>query len=238
MTKMPMRRVALFTALALAPALAGAEPTTPVLTGTRLDIVATGEVNEVPDLATVGAGVVTQASKAADAMAENARRMAATIASIRKAGIADRDIQTSSLSLSPQYRYTEGQPPLITGYQASNRVTVRFHDVKKAGPILDALVAAGANQIDGPNLSIEHAETLLDQAREKAVASAKARAALYAKATGLRIKRIVAISEGSSDMPRPMPIAMMARSKAAADTSIEAGEQTLSVSLSVTFELE
>jgi len=213
--------------------------TTAALTGTRLDIVASGEVSAVPDIATIGAGVVTQAPTAAAAMSDNARRTAATVAAIRKAGVADRDIQTTSVSLSPQYRYAENQPPAITGYQASSRVSVRFRDVKAAGPILDSLVSSGANQIDGPVLSVDKPEPLLDQARQKAVAAAKARAELYARAAGLQVKRIVAISEGSSEpfpIVRPMPQMAMARSKEA-DTMIEAGEQRMSVSLAVTFEL-
>lgn len=208
-------------------------------TGTRLDIVATGDVSEVPDIAQIGAGVVTQAAGAADAMADNARRTAATIAALKKAGVADRDIQTSSINLSPQYRYADNQPPVITGYQASNRVSVRFRDISRAGSILDALVVAGANQIDGPSFSIDRPDALLDQAREKAIATARARASLYAKATGLQVKRIVAINESAAEAPpRVYPMAMMARSKDSADTSVQPGEQKLSVSLSVTFDLE
>lgn len=213
----------------------------PHFAGTRLDIVASGEVAAVPDIATVGAGVVTQADSAGAAMAENAKRMAATVAAVRKAGIADRDIQTTAVNLSPQYKYAENQPPVIIGYQASARVSVRFRDIKVAGRVLDSLVAAGANQIDGPTLSIDKPEPLLDQARERAVAEAKARAQLYAKAAGLQVKRIVAISEGSFDgaMPRPVPMMMMASHRGKeADSSIEAGEQKLSISLSVTFELQ
>ena len=220
------------------PALAQ-EPQT-ILTGTRLDIVATGEVTAVPDIATIGAGVVTQAGTAAAALADNARNMATTVAALRKAGVADRDLQTTAVSLSPQYRYADNQPPVITGYQASSRVMVRFREVRSAGKILDSLVAAGANQIDGPTLSVDKPAPLFDQAREKAVADAKSRAALYARAAGLQVKRIVAISEGSTDggVVRPQ-YAMMARAAPkAADTAIEPGEQTISISLSVTFELQ
>ncbi|ATE65950.1 SIMPL domain-containing protein [Rhizorhabdus dicambivorans] len=238
----PRWSVALPLALAWAAPLMAQEAPAPshMLAGTRLDVVASGEVSAVPDIATIGAGVVTQAPTAAAAMAENAQRTAATVAAIRKAGVADRDIQTTSVSLSPQYRYAENLPPAIVGYQASTRVSVRFRDVRKAGPILDSLVAAGANQIDGPTLSIDKPEPLLDQAREKAVAAARARAALYARAAGLQVKRIVAISEGSFEpMPivRPMPMMAMARAEKAADTMIEAGEQKIAISLSVTFEL-
>ncbi|RYD87970.1 MAG: DUF541 domain-containing protein, partial [Sphingomonadales bacterium] len=226
------RKLVIFTPVALALASAAmaqdmvAVPGAPMLAGTRLDIVATGEVISVPDIATVGAGVVTQGSTAAAAMSENARRAAATVAAIRKAGVGDRDIQTTSINLSPIYKYAENQPPVITGYQASSRVSVRFRDIKKAGPILDSLVAAGANQIDGPSLSIDKPEPLLDEARAKAIVAARERAALYARAAGLQVKRIVSISEGSYAAPSPpMPMMMRAQAKEAADSSIEAGEQ-------------
>lgn len=225
-------------ALAL-PAAARAQtaPERPI-SGTRLDISAQGEVKRAPDLVTIGAGVVTQASTAGAAMAENAKRMAGTIAALRKAGIAGRDIQTSALNLAPQYRYGENQPPVITGYQASNQVSVRFHDIAKAGTVLDALVAAGANQISGPSFEVEDADAALDEARVQAVAKARARAELYAKAAGLSVKRILSISEsgGNYQPPRPMMVQMSAR-KASFDTEVAPGEQSLSVNVSVSFEL-
>lgn len=211
----------------------------PVIQGTRLDIVTEGEVTRTPDIATIGAGVVTQGTTAGAAMGENATRMATTVAALRKAGVADRDIQTSAINLNPQYRYGENVAPVITGYQASNQVTVRFRDVKKAGAILDTLVAQGANQINGPTFSIDKPEAALDEARTAAVTKARARAELYAKAAGLTVRRILAISEaGDGTPPRPMPMMQMARSKEAADTVIEAGEQKLTVNLTVTFELQ
>lgn len=217
------------------PALA-AEPAP--LAGTRLDISATGESLRTPDIATIGAGVVTQAPSASQAMSDNAARMAATLAALRRAGIADRDIQTASIGLSPQYRYADNQPPVLTGYQASNQLSVRFRDVGRAGALLDALVAAGANQINGPNFAVDRPDAALDEARTAALAEARARAELYARAAGLSVKRIVSIREGEGDMaPRPMA-AMALRAQKAADTGIKAGEQTLSVTLSVTFQLE
>lgn len=228
-------------ALAAIPAAASAQvPPTPVptLNGTRLDIVAEGEVTRVPDVANISAGVVTQAQGAGQAMSENATRMAATVAALKKAGVAERDIQTASISLSPQYRYGENMPPVITGYQASNQVMVRFRDVRRAGAILDALVAAGANQINGPTLALDKPEAALDEARAAAIAKARARADLYAKAAGLSVRRILAISEtGGYEPPRPMPQMMMREAKAA-DTMIEAGEQRLTVTVNVSFELQ
>jgi uncharacterized protein YggE len=237
---MSMRTLAPFLALAIAsPALAQEGGPPRLANGTRLDLSVEGEVTRTPDIVTIGAGVVTQADTANAAMTQNATRMAATIAALRKAGIADRDIQTSAINLSPRYRYADNQPPTITGYQASNQVSVRFREVKRAGAVLDALVAAGANQIDGPNFAVEHADAALDEARGQAVAKARARAELYAKAAGLGVKRIVAIRESSGGYqpPRPMPVMAMARAEKA-DTAIEPGEQKLSVSLSVSFELE
>jgi uncharacterized protein YggE len=210
------------------------------ITGTRLDILAEGSVSRAPDVALISAGVVTQAATAAAAMSENASRMAATVAALKRAGVADKDIQTSSISLSPQYRYIENRPPVITGYQASNQVNVRFREIKRAGGILDALVAVGANQINGPNFMVDEPEDALDEARTVAIAKARARAELYARAAGLRVKRILTISEGGGYAPPPPPVPMLqARAeKSAADTSIEPGEQRLSVSVSVSFELE
>jgi uncharacterized protein YggE len=129
-------------------------------------------------------------------MRQNSTRMATVLAALKRAGVAERDIQTSSISLSPQYRYAQNEPPVITGYQASNQVTVRFRDIAKSGAILDALVKEGANNISGPNLTIDKPEAALDEARTAAVATARARAELYAKAAGLRVDRILSISEG------------------------------------------
>lgn len=211
--------------------------TTPIA-GTRLDVTAQGEVRRAPDIATVTAGVVTQAPGAAAAMAENARRVAAATAALRRAGVAERDIRTASLSLQPQYRYDDGRAPTITGYQASNQLSVTFRDVARTGSILDALVGAGVNQIGGPDFALEKPDAALDEARTQALATARARADLYAKAAGLQVARIVAIDEQSGYAPPqpPRPMMMMARVKSA-DTEIAPGEEKIGVALAVTFEL-
>jgi uncharacterized protein YggE len=227
--------------LALAGLLVAAQPghAQPVINGTRLDVSAEGAVSRAPDLAVINAGVVSQAPTAAAAMQDNAGRMAATVAALKRAGVADRDIQTSSISLSPQYRYAENKAPEITGYQASNQVSVRFRDIKRAGAILDTLVAQGANQINGPSFVVEKADAALDEARVAAIKAARARADLYAQAAGLRVKRIISISESQGYAPPPYPVpVMMARAEKAADTAIEPGEQKLTINVSVSFELE
>lgn len=208
------------------------------IAGTRLDVNADGQVTRAPDIVTVSAGVVTQASNAAAAMAENAKKMAATVSALKRAGVADRDIRTAALSLQPQYRYADNQPPVITGYQANNSLTVTFRDIGRTGAILDALVAAGVNQIGGPDFALEHPDAALDEARVQAVQKARAKAEVYAKAAGLSIKRIVAISENggySPQPPRPMMMAM-ARSKEASD--LQPGEEKIGVTVNVTFELQ
>jgi uncharacterized protein len=223
---------------AMIPAIADAQ-TAAKLDGTRLDLSVRGEVTRVPDIATISAGVVTQAQDARTALADNAARMSRVLAAVKRAGIDARDISTSSIGLSPQYRYVENQPPVITGYQANNTVTVRFRDIAKSGAILDTLVKEGANTINGPTLSIDRPEAALDEARAAAMKTAQARAALYARAAGLTVKRIVSISEsGDGPGPQPYPAMMMQRGDAAAaKTEIAAGEQAIGVTLSISFEL-
>jgi uncharacterized protein YggE len=210
------------------------------ISGTRLDVVATGEVRRVPDIVRINAGVMTQAPTATAAISQNAERMASIRAALRRAGIADRDIQTSQINLQPSYRYAENQPPQLVGYQAVNEVNIRFRDIAETGRILDALVAEGANQINGPMLGIDQPEAALDEARTAALANAQARAELYARALNKRVARVLAVSETGAIFPPPRPMMMMrdAAVAQAASTEISPGEQTLSVNLTVSFELE
>lgn len=224
--------------LAAVPAAAQPSEVAPSISGTRLDVVATGEVTRVPDLVAINAGVVTQATNAVEAIRQNAARMEAVRAALRAAGIADRDIQTSNISLNPEYRYQENMPPQLTGYTASNQVNVRFRDIRNTGRILDALVAEGANQINGPSLTIDKPEAALDEARAKAVAAGRARAELYARALGMRVVRLLSVSEGGGySVPPPMPM-MRAQAADSAATKIDPGEQQLQVTLAMSFELQ
>jgi uncharacterized protein len=233
-----LKTLALAAAMAALPLSAMAEVTGPTVTGTRLDIVAQGSVKRVPDIAIISAGVVATARDAKSAMASNATAMARVLTALRGAGVADRDMATAQIGLNAQYRYVENQAPIVTGYQANNSVTVRFRDIAKSGAILDALVAAGANQINGPTLTLDKPETAQDEARADAIKTARARAELYAKAAGLTVKRIVAISEmGNVSGPMPMPYARGAMMQAEAKSEIVPGEQDVGVTLNVTFEL-
>lgn len=208
--------------------------------GTLVSVQANADVTRVPDVATVSAGVVTQAADANAAMRANAAEMDKVMSAIRAAGTAERDIQTSGINLNPQYRYAENQPPVITGYQASNTVSLKVRDIGKLGKVLDALVASGANQVNGPMFEIDEPEAAYDEARRAALAKSQARAKMYADALGLRVRRIVSIDEGGGFRPPvPMPMMAMARAEkgAAYDTAVSPGETTLSASLNVVFEL-
>lgn len=227
--------------IAVAPAFAQTMPVAPTVIpdGTLLDVTATGKTTRVPDLATIRAGVVTQAPTAAAALSDNANRMSAVLSALKRAGIQPRDIATANVSLQPQYRYEDNKPPVITGYQATNNVSIRFRDIAKSGAILDALVAQGANQIDGPNLSLDQPDAALDEARVDAVKRAQARAQLYAKAAGLSVSRILTIAEGGeiAGPPPPMPVYRMAAAKAA-DTQVMPGESDVTVTITVRFLLK
>lgn len=220
-------------------AAAQSVPVMQTIAGTRLDVSATGEATRVPDIAIVSAGVVTRTATARAALEQNAARMDRVRAALKRAGIADRDIQTSNISLNPEYRYVQDQPPRLVGYTASNQVNVRFRDIARTGDILDALVAEGANQINGPNLTIDKPEEAQDEARTKALGVGRARAELYARALGMRVVRLLSVSEGGGyAVPPPMPVMMEARAQAGNATKIDPGEQKVQVTLSMVFELQ
>lgn len=223
------------------PARAQVAPTvSQSIAGTRLDVSATGESTRVPDIAIISAGVVTRSTTAAAAMRENAARMERIIAALKRAGVADRDIQTSNLGLNPEYRYEENKAPQLVGYTASNQVNIRFRDIGNSGQILDVLVAQGANQINGPTLTLDKPQAALDEARANAVAVGRARAQLYANALGMRVVRIVSVSESGGYSPPPPPRPMPERGGMAAavsSTQIVPGEQKQQVTLAMVFEL-
>lgn len=223
------------------PAPADAQPATitQTIAGTRLDIDATGEATRVPDVAVISAGVVSRSGSASGALQDAANRMSQVLVALKRAGVQEGDIQTSNVSLNPEYRYPENQSPQLTGYTASNSVTVRFRDIRASGKILDALVAQGANQISGPSLVVDKPEAALDEARVKAIAAARSRAELYARNLGLRVVRVVAVNEQSGfAAPPPMPMGVMSARMANAETRIEPGQQKLQVTVAVTFELQ
>ncbi len=232
---------ALLLGAASLPTMAVAQQTPSItqnIAGSRLDISATGEVTRVPDIAMISAGVVSRSATATGALQDAADRMQRVLTALKRAGVEDRDLQTSNISLNPEYRYVENQPPQLTGYTASNQLTIRFRDIRNSGKILDALVGQGANQISGPNLTIDKPEAALDEARARAIAAGRARAELYARSLGMRVARVVSVSEsGGYAVPPPAPPMVMQMARAS-DTSIQPGEQKLQVTLAMTFELQ
>lgn len=204
---------------------------------TLVSVSAHGEASRAPDIASLSAGVVTQAADAQAATRANAEQMERVMAAVRRAGIAERDVQTSGVNVHPQYRHVRDAEPTISGYQASNTVNIKVRDIARLGQVMDALVASGANQVHGPGFDIDDRDAVQDEARRAALEKAQARASMYAQALGLRVRRIVSISEGGGMGP-PMPMMAMARAdKAESSTPIAPGESTLGVNLDVVFEL-
>lgn len=243
MLRNPLRPLALASALALSclTMTACAQNTTPTVAssdGTLLSVSAQAEASRVPDVASLSTGVVTQAADANAALSANAAQMNKVMAAIKAAGIAEKDIQTSGISINPQYKYTDNQPPTITGYQASNTVSIKVREVGKLGEVLDALVASGANQVNGPSFEIDQPEAVYDEARRAALEKAQQRAQMYAKSLGMKVQRIVSISEGGGfQPPRPMMMAKAASFDRAESSPVSPGETTLTANLDVVFEL-
>ena len=214
---------------------------------TLLTLSAEGRSNRTPDLAVFSAGVTSQGKTASEALSANSADMNKVIAALKRAGIADRDIQTSNLSLNPIYQPQRQLPdgtvepaqPKIIGYQVYNTVNVRQRNLAQFGRVLDTLVAAGANQINGPSFQMDDPDAATDEARIQAMKKARARANLYASAAGLKVLRILAISESGGYMPQP-PV-MYARAAMAdgmeKSTPVAAGEVSLTSTVTVLFEL-
>ena len=210
--------------------------------GTLVTVSAYGEARHAPDIATLSTGVVSIAPDANAAIRHNAKRMAEVVAAIEAAGIARKDVQTSGVSLNPDYAYEANRPPRIKGYYASNTVNVTVREIGRLGEIMDALVATGANQVNGPAFDIEDKDAVLDEARDEAMAKARARAEGYAKRLGLRVGRVISIDEtGGRTPPMPMATRAMAMEQSAAANGaavpIAPGENVLGVNLDVVYEL-
>jgi uncharacterized protein YggE len=202
---------------------------------TTLALSASGETKITPDKATITLGVQVIDPTAAAAMSDNAGRMNTVVAALRAAGVPDKDVQTSNINLAAQYVYTPNQPPKLTGYQASNDVTVTVEDLSKLGPVIDGVTAGGANQVTGISFGLKDPTAAEDQARLLAVKALQAKAALYAQATGYRIARLVTLSEGAASTVTPRPMAMMHTE--AAPTPISAGQLTVDITVSAVYEL-
>jgi uncharacterized protein len=191
-----------------------------------------------PDLAQIDAGVASDAKTAREASEANNTAMAKVLAALKGAGIEDKDYQTSRLSLQPQYAPNRNGPSPIVGYRASNRVTIKVRDVAKVATVIDTLVTAGANDIGNINFTVMQASKLLDEAREKAVADARRKAEIYAKAAGVTLGAPLSISEEGAPAPmfRAKTLAMAPMESRA--PPVAQGEELLSVTVSVTWAIK
>lgn len=207
--------------------------------GPLVELSVTETVKAKPDLAEVSAGVSTQATTAVEAMRLNAAAMDAVVKRIKALGIKDADIQTTGINLGAQYDYDQSaQRQVFRGYQASNRVSVTLRDVARTGPVLDALVAAGATDIGGPSFSLDDDSAPRAQARKSAFEKAQGQATEYARWAGYTGVRLLSVSEAVNP-GRPMPYAE-GRVAMAADmkqTPVEPGLVGTAVTVSVTFEM-
>jgi uncharacterized protein YggE len=206
----------------------------------HLVVTGTGEVSARPDVAAISAGVVAQADTASAALADNTRAMNAVLGQLRAAGLPAQDIRTAQFTVMPLYEIRQPdpqrtEPPRIVGYQVSNQVTARVRDIDRLGAVLDALVGAGANSIDGPYFDVADPSRVLGEARDAAVADALAKARRYASAAGVELGEILAIEEGGA-FPPPRP--MMRAEAMAADVPIAPGQTELSASVTMTFAIE
>jgi uncharacterized protein YggE len=235
---MTMRYLILAGALAALAGPALAQTDDARFSAATLDVSATGEVHVAPDMATISLGVSNTAPTAAAAMQAANVAMAKVIAAVRAAGVDARQIQTSSINLAPQYVYAQNQPPQLTGYQATNQVSVTVLDLARLGPVADAVVAAGATDIGQISFGLQSRVSAENAARLAAVKALDDKAALYADAAGYHIKRLVSLAEGGSTTPSPpVPLMRMASLQGAPATPVETGELTVTIDVSGEFEL-
>ena len=226
------------TALAAA-AVAGALLTAPalaqVIPPAAISVTGEATVSVPPDLAEIEGGVTSEAKTAREASEANNAAMGKVLLALKSAGIEEKDFQTSRLSLQPQSAPNRPGPSTIVGYRASNRVTVRLREVAKLANVIDTMVGAGANDIGGINFMVSQASKLLDEAREQAIADARRKAEIYAKAAGVTLGAPLSISEEGA--PGPMPYRKMVAGMAAS-APVAQGEETLRIAVSVSWAIK
>ncbi len=209
-----------------------------VLPPANITVTGEGRVDSPPDMATISLGVTTQGATAAEAMSANSAQLATVLANLKTAGIEDRFIQTSGLSLNPNwsnnYSSENGEAPKIDGYVASNILTVQVNAIDTLGGVLDAAVSDGVNTLNGVTFGLKEPKPLLDAARKLAVADAKDRATLLTGAAGVTIGPIMTISESGGDAP---PGPMFKMDQAAESVPVAAGQVSTLVSVTITWEI-
>jgi len=198
----------------------------------------TGEasVSAAPDQAQIDSGVTSDAKTAREASEANNAAMGKVLLALKATGIEEKDFQTSRLSLQPQYAPNRSGPSPVVGYRASNRITIRVRDIAKVASVIDTLVGAGANELGGINFVVSQASKLLDSAREQAIADARRKAEIYASAAGVSLGEPLSISEEGGSAP--IFRGKMAASPMAAAAPVAQGEETLSVSVNVSWAIK
>jgi uncharacterized protein YggE len=219
------------------PTSAASVPTNASVQGITVN--GTGKVTIKPDLATITIGVQAQAKAAADAQANASAAMTKVVDAINGQGIAEADIATQWLSLEPQYHYkSDGSNPTVIGYLSNQSVSVKVRDLAKVGPVIDASVAAGANQVSGISFSVADPAAATSQARAAAIADAKARATELAQAAGVSLGDATMITEVSAPAPIPYEFRAAAPAADAAGTPILAGTTEVQVDVEVTYAIQ
>lgn len=225
MTRAPLFAL-LVAAAALAPLAARAADKTVTVSGEATIAVA-------PDTAVIRIGVTSQGKTAREASDANAHKMTTVLGAIKDSGIPDRDVQTSRLTLQPQYDPNKAGPARLLGFQVTNQVTVKIREIDKLPGILDKAIGAGANEMSGIEFIVSEQSKLLDQARDEAIADARRKAELYAKAAGAKLGPVTAIAEEGVPNP-PRPIAALR----AGAVPVAPGERELRAVVTVSYELK
>ena len=207
--------------------------------GPVVELTVMEEVDAAPDMVTVSAGVSSEAPTAVEALRQNSRAMRSVIERIKSLGVAERDIQTSSINLNARYDYDQRrQQQIFRGYQASNRVTINLRDIDETGEVLDALVVAGATDLNGPRFGLESDESAKAAARRAAIKRAEAQAREYASLAGYSNVRLLEINESMQGRSDPQPIVVTGSRLKAMDESAPVEPGTISTGVSITVKYE
>ena len=210
-----------------------------VLAEGEMTVSGVGVVPAKPDMATISLGVTTEGRAATIALKSNNDAMAAVLASLTAAGVAEADLQTSGLSVQPRwdnYRSGSSGQPKITGFVASNQLSVRIRDLSKLGAILDQVAEDGANAFNGLSFGLQDPGPVEDEARKLAVADAIAKAELYATAAGIALGPLIRFNEGTVQVPQPMARMQMAEA-ASSGVPVAGGEVTIRANVTMVFDI-
>ena len=216
-----------------------------------IDVAGSGDAVAIPDIATISFTVTETAKTVADAQDKAATKVNATIAGLKNAGIADKDIKTTSYNINPHYEYQNSVcsangvcPPsksIVTGYDVSQSTDVKVRDLKKVGDLFTLIGTNGVQNVNGPSFSVDNPDMVQATARANAIDNAKAKADVLAKALGVHIVRVVSFSESGNNVPYPIRYDMasgVSSAKAIAVPEISTGEQKITSSVTITYEIE